>query len=136
MSTRIKVKVSDLISAVEAKREAARKEHAKSVADFEKANDGLAERKQAWAVQALAKALAAAETGKEPWTGSEYRYAPGGRSNYTTVIYVPVDDRIIVNVKDPGEFTSDDYDRDLTLLRMSSDDTIVVGQNNDWLRYL
>ncbi len=124
-STKIKVRVEDLIQGVEAARQEKLDRHAKRQAE-----------RQAKLVRAREVALTA--IGDIEVDELEPLWHGGGRQRH--YLRFPVKERVFEMVSILREVVGEpdvrQEDRDLALLRMSTDSIITVGVDSNWARYL
>lgn len=112
----VRVQVAELLKKVEAARARAVKEHAAALKKFEKEQVVWQDR----VVAALETALTNARKGKLP------------KVNYNGV-------QISVAGEPPDKSGRPDlkeYDRDINILKMASDDTIIITTDNHFVKYL
>lgn len=146
-SQRIKVRVTDLVARINARKaeakaeyEAEQVEYANAVAERARVQAERKRQEKAWLksvaaeVADFAKRLRAGDV--EPKFDSRY-----WGHEYVDVVYVPItDDRddlpdIPSEPREPY-FDPSQYDKDISLLSMSTDDIITVSTNDRWARYL
>ena len=113
---KIKVNVADLISAVERTIATTTKAHEKKVSEY----DGKVKAYNTALVAALTEALAKAKKGTLPTIG------------YSNRIEIPF------GKEKPSKpcLNLDRAKKDLALLKMSADDTLIVGTDSSWMSYL
>lgn len=121
---RVKVRVADLIARIEAKKVEARADYEKAVKKYEFDSESWGKRVQ----DALSDAHVAAQRGKLPEVSERYV-----RGSYRTALSVPVKGD---KPSKPSRPALQQYDSDIALLKMSTDDIIAVSTEDRWSRYL
>lgn len=113
---RVTVRTADLLKRVRAAKAKAVADHKRALDRYEKTHD---EYRRA-VVKALTEAATKARAGKLPKTG------------WKGCLEVPIK----ASPNEPGRLDTKGFDRDIALLTMSADDTIVITANDHFVRYL
>lgn len=122
---RMKVRISDLLAAVEKKKAEAITDFAKRRADYERALPAAVRERNRLVVATLREAIKNPEVVK-----ASQRY--DGRTQLSTWMDGHLPDLPV----EPPQPDLTRFDRDIALLKMAADETITIGQNNDWASYL
>jgi hypothetical protein len=115
--TRVKVRKEALIERIRAAK-------AEAKAENEREKEAYADKFAAWLVKVeeiLVKTLEKVQKGQDPRSLKKYH------GYYLNLPEGP---------SDPGRFNPAPFDRDIRILEMAADDTISVGTEDRWKRYL